>query len=80
MARPPRSPPSGGSCAPAVSSPPSRTERPKSSYRRFQAEQPNEMWAMDTTHWTLADGTDVESLNGLDDHSGQCLITTARRT
>ena len=52
-------------------------KRPKSSYCRFAAEQPNEMWAMDTTHWTLADGTDVEILNCLDDHSRLCLISTA---
>lgn len=35
-------------------------KRPKSSYCRFQCEQPNEMWATDTTHWALADGTGVE--------------------
>jgi transposase len=55
-------------------------KRPKSSYCRFQAAQPNEMWAMDTTHWTLADGSDVEILNGLDDHSRLCRISTALRT
>lgn len=55
-------------------------KRPKSSYCRFQAEQPNQLWAMDTTHWTLADDTDVEILNGLDDHSRFCLTSTALRT
>jgi len=30
---------------------------------------PNERWQADTTHWRLADGTDVEILNVLDDHS-----------
>lgn len=55
-------------------------KRPKSSYCRFQAAQPNEMWAMDTTHWALADGTDVEILDGLDDHSRFCLLSTALRT
>jgi len=44
-------------------------KRPKSSWRRFQAELPNECWQADTTHWTLADGTDVEILNVIDDHS-----------
>lgn len=48
-------------------------KRPKSSYIRFQAEQPNERWQLDVTHWTLADGTDVEILNILDDHSRLCL-------
>ena len=44
-------------------------KRPKSSWRRFQAELPNECWQADTTHWTLADGSDVEILNIIDDHS-----------
>jgi transposase InsO family protein len=52
-------------------------KRPKSAGTRFQAAQPNEMWAMDTTHWALADGTGVEILNCLDDHSRLCLISTA---
>jgi transposase InsO family protein len=50
-------------------------KRPKSSYIRFQAEQPNERWQLDITHWALADGTDVEILNTLDDHSRLCLIS-----
>ncbi len=44
-------------------------KRPRSSWRRFQADLPNECWQADTTHWALADGTDVEILNVLDDHS-----------
>ena len=36
---------------------------------RFAAAQPNEMWQSDATHWRLADRTDVEILNWLDDHS-----------
>lgn len=44
-------------------------KRPKSSWRRFQAELPNECWQADTTHWALGDGTDVEVLNVIDDHS-----------
>lgn len=44
-------------------------KRPKCSYVRFSAELPNECWQADTTHWALADGTDVEVLNFLDDHS-----------
>jgi transposase InsO family protein len=48
-------------------------KRPKSSYIRFQAEQPNERWQLDITHWALADGTDTEILNILDDHSRLCL-------
>lgn len=48
-------------------------KRPKSSYIRFQAAQPNERWQLDITHWQLADRTDVEILNILDDHSRLCL-------
>jgi transposase len=44
-------------------------KRPKSSFVRFEADQPNERWQVDTTHWVLADGTDIEILNQLDDHS-----------
>lgn len=44
-------------------------KRPKSSFVRFEAAQPNETWQSDFTHWKLADGTDIEILNWLDDHS-----------
>jgi transposase InsO family protein len=54
-------------------------KRPKSSYLRFAADQPNERWQTDITHWTLADGTDVEILHWLDDHSRLLLASTARR-
>ncbi len=54
-------------------------KRPKSSYRRFAAEQPNECWQSDFTHWSLADGTDIEILNWLDDHSRYLLCCTAYR-
>jgi|RhiMetdeSRZDD1v2_1073273.scaffolds.fasta_scaffold522465_1 transposase InsO family protein len=54
-------------------------KRPKSSYVRFAAEQPNERWQTDLTHWALADGTDVEVINWIDDHSRLCLASTARR-
>jgi transposase InsO family protein len=52
-------------------------KRPKSSYVRFAAEQPNERWQADITHWPLADRTDTEILNWLDDHSRLCLASTA---
>ena len=48
---------------------PQPQKRPKSSWRRFCAELPNECWQADTTHWALADGTAVEILNVIDDHS-----------
>jgi transposase InsO family protein len=54
-------------------------KRPKSSYRRFEAAQPNECWQSDFTHWTLADGTGIEILSWLDDHSRYLLACTAYR-
>jgi transposase InsO family protein len=54
-------------------------KRPRSSYIRFQAAQPNEMWQSDFIHWRLADETDVEILNWLDDHSRFLLSCSAHR-
>ena len=48
---------------------PEPSKRPKSSLKRFAAEQPNETWQSDFTHWQLSDGTEVEIINWLDDHS-----------
>jgi transposase InsO family protein len=48
---------------------PQPKKRPRSSYIRFEMAQPNEMWQSDFIHWRLADGTEVEILNWLDDHS-----------
>ncbi|HET7048972.1 MAG TPA: IS481 family transposase [Solirubrobacteraceae bacterium] len=53
---------------------PQPRKRPRSSYTRFEMAQPNEMWQSDFIHWRLADGTDVEILNWLDDHS-RCLLS-----
>ena len=58
---------------------PQPRKRPKSSYIRFAAAQPNQCWQSDFTHWTLADGSDVEILNWLDDHSRYLLYCTAYR-
>jgi transposase InsO family protein len=52
---------------------PQPRKRPRSSYRRFQAARPNEMWQSDWTEWHLteADGTrrPVAIAGTLDDHS-----------
>jgi len=58
---------------------PSPQKRPRSSYVRFQAEQPNECWQADFTHYRLADGTDTEILTWLDDHSRYALRITAHQ-
>ena len=71
------------------------SKRPKSSYLRFEANQPNECWQADFTHYRLADdtrhvthrggvrrldiGTTVEILTWLDDCSRYALSVTAHR-
>ena len=44
-------------------------KRPRSSWIRFEAQLPNECWQSDVTHWRLGDGTEVEIVNFIDDHS-----------
>jgi transposase InsO family protein len=56
---------------------PDPSKRPKSSYVRFEAAQPNECWQSDFTHYRLADGTDAEILTWLDDCSRYALSVTA---
>lgn len=51
-------------------------KRPRFSLQRFVADQPNETWQGDFTHWQLRDGTDVEIINWLDDHSRFLLSMT----
>jgi transposase InsO family protein len=58
---------------------PQPEKRPKSSYVRFAADQPNECWQADFTHTRLADGSDVEVLCWLDDHARYALSLTAHR-
>ena len=52
-------------------------KRPRSSYVRFQAEQPNECWQADFTHYRLAGGSGVEILCWLDDHARFALRLSA---
>ena len=56
---------------------PEPEKRPKSSYLRFNAEMPNQCWQSDFTHWRLADGTGIEILAWIDDHSRLALSLTA---
>jgi transposase InsO family protein len=58
---------------------PEPRKKPRSSYIRFQAEQPNETWQADFTHHRLANGADIEILSWLDDHSRYALSVTAHR-
>jgi transposase InsO family protein len=55
-------------------------KRPRSSFIRFEAALPNELWQTDATHWALADGRPVEILNMLDDHSRLLVAAEAFET
>jgi transposase InsO family protein len=58
---------------------PQPQKRPRSSLIRFEAEMPNERWQADITHWRLADDTEVEILNVIDDHSRFLIASDARQ-
>ena len=58
---------------------PQPKKKPKAFIQRFTAHQPNETWQSDFTHWHLEDGSDVEILNWLDDHSRFLLYCRAMR-
>src|SRR5438876_7725050 len=59
---------------------PQPQKRPRSSFVRFQADQPNERWQADITHWALPNGHPVDILNVLDDHSRLLVGSDARAT
>lgn len=59
---------------------PQPKKRPRSSYLRFEAALPNECWQSDITHWRLGDGTEIDILVILDDHSRLCVAAVARTT
>jgi transposase InsO family protein len=58
---------------------PQPQKRPRCSFIRFEADQPNERWQADITHWALADGQGVEILNVIDDHSRLLVASEVRR-
>ena len=57
---------------------PQPQKRPRSSFVRFEADQPNERWQADITHWKVACGKDIEILNVIDDHSRLLVASHAR--
>jgi transposase InsO family protein len=59
---------------------PQPQKRPRSSFIRFCAYQPNERWQADITHWSLADGAGADILNIIDDHSRLLVASDARAT
>jgi transposase len=63
---------------------PDPKKKPKSSYIRFAADQPNQCWQSDFTHYRLTrpdrrPGADTEILTWLDDHSRYALSVTAHQ-
>lgn len=52
---------------------PQPVKRPRCSYRRFQADLPNELWQSDFTHIHLRDGKECEVIGWIDDHS-RCIM------
>lgn len=48
---------------------PQPKKRPRSSYKTFVFERVNECWQVDHYDWELTDGTPVQIINILDDHS-----------
>lgn len=61
---------------------PQPAKRPASSYVRFAADQPNECWQSDFTHYRLTTpdgrpGADTEIITWLDDHSRKALHISA---
>ncbi len=58
---------------------PDPAKRPRSSYLRFEAGQPNECWQSDFTHYRLAGGADTEIICWLDDHSRFALHLTCHQ-
>jgi len=56
---------------------PEPAKAPKWTGRRFEAERANECWQIDATHWPLADDTEVEIINVIDDRSRLCVASVA---
>jgi transposase InsO family protein len=55
-------------------------KRPRSSWVRFEAKLPNERWQSDVTHWRLADGSEAQIVNFIDDHSRLAVGSRVMRT
>jgi len=58
---------------------PQPQKRPRSSWKRFETDLPNQCWQADVTHWRLADTTEVEILNIIDDHSQLAIASRPTR-
>jgi hypothetical protein len=71
-----RWPPFGGCCADGGLSLPNPTRGRKVRGPQFAARLPNQCWQADASQWHLADGSEVEICNMVDDYSR---VVTASR-
>jgi transposase InsO family protein len=57
-----------------------KRKRRRQDYKRWQREEPMQLWQMDITGSVfLADGTELKLISGIDDHSRFCVIATVVR-
>ena len=56
---------------------PEPRKAPQRTWRRFVSERANERWQIDATHWPLADDTEVEIINVIDDCTRVCVASLA---
>ena len=56
---------------------PDPSKAPRTAWKRFAADYVNELWQTDATHTELADGTEADIVNILDDHSRTCVRSHA---
>jgi transposase InsO family protein len=57
-----------------------KRKRRRQDYKRWQREEPMQLWQMDVTGSVfLADGTELKLISGLDDHSRFCVIAAVVR-
>ncbi len=56
---------------------PDPKKKPKRAWRSFAADYGNERWQIDTTHWELAEGTEVSIINIVDDCTRVCAASIA---
>ena len=57
-----------------------KRKRRRQDYKRWQREEPMQLWQMDITGSVfLVDGTELKLISGIDDHSRFCVIATVVR-
>jgi hypothetical protein len=63
-----------------ISVPARKPKRRRQDYKRWQREEPMQLWQLDVTGSVfLADGTELKLVSGIDDHSRFCVIAAVVR-